>query len=165
MQNNIPDRYRKPILVFGCGNILFGDDGFGPYVVEFLKKNYSIPSDVEVLDVGCSVRSILFDITLSDKKPKKIIIVDAIDAGQSPGNIFDVELEEIPENKLDDFSMHQLPTSNLLKELKELCKVQIKIISCQPEFIPDRVSTGLSKKLKDCIPRVCELILKEIKKA
>ena len=120
MQNNIPDRYRKPILVFGCGNILFGDDGFGPCAVEFLKNNYSIPSDVEVLNAGCSIRNILFDITLSDKKPKKIIIVDAIDAGRPPGEMFEIELEEIPENKLDDFSMHQLPTSNLLKELKEL---------------------------------------------
>ncbi|GAI78867.1 unnamed protein product, partial [marine sediment metagenome] len=147
MQNNIPDRYRKPILILGCGNILFGDDGFGPQAVDYLKNNYSIPENVEVINAGCSVRNILFDIVLSHKKPNKIIIVDALDAGKMPGEVFEIELEDIPENKIDDFSMHQLPTSNLLKELKGQCKVYVKIFSCQVENIPKSVSTGLSKRV------------------
>lgn len=164
MQNNIPDRYRKPILILGCGNILFGDDGFGPQAVDYLKKNYSIPENVEVINAGCSVRNILFDIVLSHKKPNKIIIVDALDAGKMPGEVFEIELEDIPENKIDDFSMHQLPTSNLLKELKGQCKVYVKIFSCQVENIPKSVSTGLSKRVLDSIPKVCELIMDEIKR-
>ena len=164
MQNNIPDRYRKPILILGCGNILFGDDGFGPQVVEYLEKNYSIPGNVEVINAGCSVRNILFDIVLSPKKPDKIIIIDALDVGKIPGEVFEIELEDIPEKKIDDFSMHQLPTSNLLKELKNQCKVYIKIFSCQVENIPESVSIGLSKRLLDSIPRVCKLIMDEIKR-
>jgi len=164
MQNNIPYRYRKQILILGCGNILFGDDGFGPQVVEYLIKNYSIPENVEVINAGCSVRSILFDIILSEKKPEKIIIIDALDAEKIPGEVFEIELEDIPENKIDDFSMHQLPTSNLLKELKDLCKVYIKIFSCQVESIPKSVSMGLSKGLINSIPKVCELIINEIKR-
>ena len=162
MISDIPDRYSKQVLVFGCGNILFGDDGFGPEVIEFLRNNYSIPQNAETINAGCSIRNILFDITLSEKRPEKIIVIDAIDAGMKPGEIFEVELEDIPENKLDDFSMHQMPTSNLLKELKELCRVQVKIISCQPESIPETVFTGLSKTLYDAIPGVCDLILTEI---
>jgi len=164
MQNNIPVRYRKPILILGCGNILFGDDGFGPQAVDYLKKNYSIPGNVEVINAGCSVRNILFDIVLSPKKPNKIIIIDALDAGKMPGEVFEIELEDIPENKIDDFSMHQLPTSNLLKELKGQCKVYVKIFSCQVENIPKSVSTGLSKRVLDSIPEVCELIMDEIKR-
>lgn len=164
MQNNIPVRYRKPILILGCGNILFGDDGFGPQAVDYLKINYSIPENVEVINAGCSVRNILFDIVLSHKKPNKIIIVDALDAGKMPGEVFEIELEDIPENKIDDFSMHQLPTSNLLKELKGKCKVYVKIFSCQVENIPKSVSTGLSKRVLDSIPEVCELIMDEIKR-
>jgi len=164
MQNNIPDRYRKPILILGCGNILFGDDGFGPQAVDYFKENYSIPENVEVINAGCSVRNILFDIVLSHKKPNKIIIVDALDAGKMPGEVFEIELEDIPESKIDDFSMHQLPTSNLLKELKGQCKVYVKIFSCQVENIPKSVSTGLSKRVLDSIPKVCELIMDEIKR-
>jgi coenzyme F420 hydrogenase subunit delta len=164
MRRDIPDRYRKPILVLGCGNILFGDDGFGTQVVEYLEKNYSIPEDVEVINAGCSVRNILFDVVLSPQKPEKIIIIDALDVGKIPGEVFEIELEDIPENKIDDFSMHQPPTSNLLKELKDKCKVYIKIFSCQVENIPKSVSIGLSKKLLDSIPKVCKLIMDEIKR-
>lgn len=163
MQNNIPEYCRKSILVLGCGNVLFGDDGFGPQVVEYLEKNYFIPENVGVIDAGCSVRNILFDIILSEKRPEKIIIVDAVDAGRLPGEIFEVPIEDIPENKIDDFSMHQLPTSNLLKELKNICKVYVKIIACQPESIPKNVSTGLSKRIFDSIPKVCNLLINEIK--
>jgi coenzyme F420 hydrogenase subunit delta len=162
MQRDIPDRYRKPVLVIGCGNILFGDDGFGPEAVKYLKKNFQIPENVELVNAGTGIRNILFDIVLAEKKPDKIIIIDAIDAGRKPGDIFEIEIEDIPENKIDDFSMHQLPTSNLLKELKEHCKVNIKIYSCQVENIPKSVSTGLSKRLLDAVPEICEIIFKKI---
>ena len=154
----IPDIPDKNVLVFGCGNILFSDDGFGPRVAEELLKNYQLPENVGVINVGTSIRNILFDIALSEKKPEKIIIIDAIDAGKTPGEIFELPIDEIPEKKIDDFSMHQLPTSNLLKELKDLCKVDVIIIACQVENIPTEVSTTISKKLIDAIPEVCKRI-------
>ena len=162
MQNNIPDYCTKPVLILGCGNILFGDDGFGPEVVEYLKQNYSIPENTEVINAGCSVRNILFDIILSSKKPEKIIIIDAVDMGRVPGEFFEVPIEDIPENKIDDFSMHQLPTSNLLKELKFLCNLYVKVYACQPENIPESVCVGLSKKLNGIIPEICKLLINEI---
>ncbi len=158
--SDIPD---KNVLIFGCGNILFSDDGFGPHVAEELLKNYHLPGNVGVINAGTSVRNILFDIALSEKKPEKIIIIDAIDAGKTPGEIFELPIDEIPEKKIDDFSMHQLPTSNLLKELKDFCKVDVIIIACQVENIPTEVSTTISKKLIDAIPEVCKRINEIIK--
>jgi len=142
---------------------LFGDDGFGPHVAEELQRNYNIPENVGVINAGSSVRNILFDITLSEKKPEKIIIVDAIDAGKTPGEIFELPIDEIPEKKIDDFSMHQLPTSNLLKELKDFCKVDVIIIACQVENIPEEVTASISKKITDAIPEVCKRINEIIK--
>lgn len=150
----------KPILVLGCGNILFGDDGFGPKVVEELEKNYKLPTDVYVVDAGTGVRKLLFDIALSEERPKKIIIVDAVDKGKEPGEVFELSVDEIPLNKIDDFSMHQLPTSNLLKELKELGNIDIRIISSQVEHIPSEVSPGLSRTLTSAIPVACERIVR-----
>jgi len=160
---NIPFYCNSKILILGCGNILFGDDGFGPHVAEELQRNYNIPENVGVINAGSSVRNILFDITLSEKKPEKIIIVDAIDAGKTPGEIFELPIEEIPEKKIDDFSMHQLPTSNLLKELKDFCKVDVIIIACQVENIPEEVTASISKKITDAIPEVCKRINEIIK--
>ena len=98
----ISDIRDRRILVLGCGNILFGDDGFGPRVAEELLKHDHLPEDVGVIIAGTSVRTILFDIILSDKKPEKIIIIDAVDAGKIPGEIFELSIEKIPEKKMDD---------------------------------------------------------------
>jgi len=150
--------FNKEILVLGCGNILFGDDGFGPSTVEYLMSNYEIPSKASVINIGLSCRIILFHVVLSEKKPKTIIIVDAVDAGRTPGEIFELDIDDIPEKKIDDFSMHQLPTSNLLKELKNICGVDVRIISVQVDHIPEEVAPGLSEVVKNSIPLVCEKI-------
>ncbi|MEW5843196.1 MAG: hydrogenase maturation protease [Bacteroidota bacterium] len=152
----------KEILVLGCGNILFGDDGFGPEVVEYLQKSFQIPSNVFVCNTGLSVREILFNIILSEKKPKKIIIVDAVDFGKNAGLTFQLDVNDMPEIKCDDFSMHQAPTSNLLKELKNNCGVETKIIVVQIKLIPEEVSVGLTREVKNSIPAACKMIMDEI---
>ena len=157
------DYWNKEILVLGCGNVLFGDDGFGPAVVEYLQENFEIPQEVYVMNAGLSVREILFNMVLSDKRPKTIIIVDAVDVGRTPGEMFELDITDIPEKKIDDFSMHQLPTSNLLRELENMCGVNVRIISVQIQNIPDEVSPGLSKVIKDSIPAICEKVLSAIK--
>ncbi len=163
MSDFIPDIYKKRAIVLGCGNILFGDDGFGPAVVEHLEQNCEIPDDVFVLDAGTGVREILFDLILSERKPEKIVIVDSVEIqGKEPGNVFEIPIEVIPDNKIDDFSMHQLPTSNLLKELKELCDVDVAIIVCQTKHIPGEVKQGLSSEVQDSIPEACNIIMKRI---
>ena len=157
------DYWNSETLVLGCGNVLFGDDGFGPEVVEHLQKNFEIPPEVCVVNAGTGVREILFNIVISDKRPKRIIIVDAVDVGKSPGEMFELDITDIPEKKIDDFSMHQLPTSNLLKELESMCGVNVRIMSVQIQNIPDEVSPGLSKVIRDSIPAVCEQVLSVIK--
>jgi len=153
-----PEIYLKDILVLGCGNTLFGDDGFGPEVCEYLLENFDIPSNVWVEDCGTGVREILFDLLLSSRKPERVIIVDSTDKGRKPGEVFEIKIEELPEIKMDDFSMHHTPSSNLLKELRDEGGVDIKIVSCQVENVPEQVSPGLSQRVLDAVPRAAEII-------
>ena len=81
----------------------------------------------------------------------------------SPGEIFELPIDEIPKKKIDDFSMHQLPTSNLLKELKDLCNIEVIVIACQIESISTEVSTTISQKLIDAIPEACNKIIEIVK--
>jgi coenzyme F420 hydrogenase subunit delta len=147
----LPIYCQKEILIAGCGNILFGDDGFGPEVVEYLTTHYNIPENICLLDVGTSIRKILFTISLSDFRPELIVIIDAVDKGRKPGEIFDITLDEIPKEKIDDFSMHQVPTSNLLKELQDLCSVKVRVMVCQVKTIPETVEPGLSEPVKKAV--------------
>jgi coenzyme F420 hydrogenase subunit delta len=156
-----PEWYDKSILIFGCGNVLFGDDGFGPAVAKWLQRNCVIPAEVCVLDVGTSVREILFDIILSEKKPSKIVVVDAMDCGREPGELFAPDIDSIPKSKLDNFSLHQVPTSNLLRELRDLCGVEVIVVACQVSCTPDRVSPGLSNPVEAAVKHAAEILAKE----
>ncbi len=147
-------------LIFGCGNILFGDDGFGPAVVDYLNEHFELPDDTQALNVETSIRGLLFNLAISENKPELIIIIDAVDKGRRPGEIFEINLDEIPKKKLDDFSMHHMPSSNLLKELKEEAKIDIRILVCQVEHIPAEVDQGLTQTMKNAIPTMCEMIKK-----
>ena len=158
--NYIPECYQKSTLILGCGNILFGDDGFGPAVIEYLGKDCRVPEDVTILDVGTGAREILFTIALAEKKPERIIVIDALDCQREPGDIFTIPVENLPDKKIDDFSLHQLPTSNLLKELRDLCQVEVILLAVQPESVPETVRPGLSTKVQDAVPKVGKYIVK-----
>lgn len=155
------DWHDKSILILGCGNILIGDDGFGPAVAQLLRSDFEIPEDVCVFDAGTSVRQILFDTVLSEKKPSKIVIVDAMDCGREPGELFMLDINALPEIKLDDFSMHQIPTSNLLRELRDHCGIEIVVIGCQVADACNSVNPGLSKPVEAAVRPAAESIAKE----
>lgn len=150
----------KDVIVLGCGNILYGDDGFGPHVAEHLENACHIPSHVSVINAGTGVREMLFDLVISEQRPKKIIVIDAIDANRAPGEVFNIPLEEMPEHKTDDFSIHHMPTTNMLKELRDFCNVEVIVIVAQVESIPEEVKPGLTKSLTGAITVAAEEVLR-----
>jgi coenzyme F420 hydrogenase subunit delta len=150
----------KNILIFGCGNILFGDDGFGGAVVKYLQENYTLPDNVHVQDVGTGIREILFDLALSEKKPEKLIIVDAVDyPDRTPGEVFEISVDGIPAKKTADFSLHQFPTVNILKELQEETDVAIHIVVAEVAYLPEEVHPGLSPEVTRALPVACNRLM------
>ena len=62
------------IAVVGIGNVLLGDDGFGPLAVEMFRRLYQCDSNVEILDLGTpglDLAPYLYDTDL-------VVIADAI---------------------------------------------------------------------------------------
>jgi len=154
-----PEYVKKRVLILGCGNILFGDDGFGPATVQYIEKKCKIPDDVHVMDVGTGASKVLFTLALSEIRPEKIIILDAVDMKRKPGEIFEIRIEELLESKISDFSTHLFPATNLLKELRDICRVNITILACQVKRIPELVKPGLSNSVKKSIPKAAEIAL------
>ena len=85
--DSLPAFCRARVLILGVGNVLFGDDGFGPAVSDSLLDDYAIPDDIYVMDVGTGVRKLLFTLVLGDTHPNEILIVDAVDWGQRIGEV------------------------------------------------------------------------------
>lgn len=160
-ESDLPEFCLKPTLVLGCGNILFGDDGFGSSLAEYTLSHYRIPENACLLDVGTGVRKLLFTLCLSPVRPQRLLIVDALDAGRSPGELFELDPADIPMVKLDDFSMHQLPTSNMLRELQEACGVEVRVLACQTAPLPEEICPGLSPAVEASLPRAAEWLVQE----
>ena len=153
------DYWNKETLVLGCGNVLFGDDGFGPAAADYLLENCDVPDDVHVMDIGTGAGDILFTVGLSPKKPERIIILDAVDVKKEPVRIFQLSIDDLPANKLTDFSLHLFPSANLLKELRDRMGVDIVVLACQAELIPDSVSMGLSDSVKKALQKAAQMAL------
>ena len=147
----LPAFCRARILVLGVGNLLFGNDGFGPAVAEFVSQHYTISDDVYVMDVGTGVRRLLFTLSLSETQPEEIVIVDAVDWGQEIGQVVEIPAEALPLTKVDDFSLHQVPTSNMLRELQEHCGVKVTVVACDVGDIPQVIAPGLSPDIQQAV--------------
>lgn len=152
--------YQKPRLLFGCGNPLFGDDGFGAEVIQYLEAFYPLPREVELLDAGTAVRDFLMDVLLMEQKPSQIIIVDAMSiTGAAAGEIREIGVKDIQPAKICDFSLHQFPTVNMLKEIICYTSIDVRVLVVQPDHIPDCVKPGLSPAIKAAIEPMCQRIM------
>jgi coenzyme F420 hydrogenase subunit delta len=150
----------KACLIFGCGNPLFGDDGFGARVIEHLLAHHTLPRHAACLDAGTSVRDLLFDILLSPTKPRQILIVDAMDVeGGVPGQLFEIDVSRINPAKIVDFSLHQFPTTNMLREIQEGTDIDVRILVVQPTELPPEIRPGLSSAVAGAVPEMCRRII------
>ena len=150
-RETLPAFCRARVLILGVGNVLFGDDGFGPQVADHLARQYCLPDDVYVMDAGTGVRKILFTLSLSEARPAEIVVVDAVDWGREVGRVFDLPVEALPVTKLDDFSLHHAPTSNLLRELQDGCGVKVTVVACDVGAVPQMIQPGLSPSVDQAV--------------
>ncbi len=155
------------VVVIGCGNVLFGDDGFGPAVIERLHADYLLPDEVVAVDAGTAAGELLLDALLGEETPGTLIILDAMDFGLEPGVVEEVPLEALPVNKRADFSVHQFPAVNILKELRERKGVALKLLGCQVKSLPDEIHPGLSSPVARAVNNtaklIFEMVCKEVK--
>jgi coenzyme F420 hydrogenase subunit delta len=157
------DIYNKEMLIFGCGNILFGNDGFGPAVINHLESSFAIPEDVLAMDVGTGIRDFIFDLLLMEKKPAKLIVIDAVTfENKAQGEIFEIEPSRMPKEKMSDFSLHQSPSSNLLSQLNDQ-GVDVKILAMHTASIPNKIHPGLCEMAQKAIPQASDWIINQIK--
>jgi coenzyme F420 hydrogenase subunit delta len=155
---NMP--YDAEILVIGCGNILFKDDGFGPAVIDALNelsKEKPLPDNTMTLDAGTGGPHFVF--SLPHESWRKMIVVDIVQFGAEPGTIRVFGVDELPKGAYEN--VHSWPVNQPLHDLSKVCEVMV--IGCQPESVsaPD-IELGLTKSVEDAIPEAIKIILKEI---
>jgi hydrogenase maturation protease len=73
----------RSIGVLGLGNVLMGDDAFGPWVVQMLLAEHTFPEDVVVNDLGTPGLDLMP--WVSDLEA--LILIDTVRAEAPPGTI------------------------------------------------------------------------------
>src|ERR1019366_8381629 len=76
---------RRPprTCVVGIGNVLLGDDGFGPLAVEMFRCMYECGPNVEILDLGTPGLDLAPYLYAADL----VVVADAVHAQEKPGTL------------------------------------------------------------------------------
>ncbi|TYO99342.1 hydrogenase maturation protease [Geothermobacter ehrlichii] len=146
------------VLVLGIGNSLMSDDGFGVRVVEELQRRYRFPENVTVLDGGTLGLDLLPHLEGADR----LLIIDAIDMREKPGEIFRLEGEEVPRAFASKLSVHQMGVQDLLAvaELQGYCPPELVVWGVQPDSI--EMNMELSQAVAPALPRIVKAVVEEL---
>lgn len=111
-------------IVLGVGNVLRGDDGFGPAVAQ----RVAVPGWMG-LDCGTAPEN--FTSVVVRNAPSRLVIVDAATLGLEAGT-----LRRVPENRIRDTGMgtHMLPLNHLVAYLSGVVD-RITLIGVQPQHL------------------------------
>lgn len=102
---------RAPKLFVGVGNVLGGDDGVGVRAAEIM-MGLPLTPDVEIYEAGTA----LLELASVMERRDRVVVVDAIDAGAEPGQVFRLRPEQIQSQASLPLSLHQLGLLHALDE-------------------------------------------------
>lgn len=159
----LPEYLKKEVLVIGCGNILFGDDGFGYHVVKRL-EDMDLPDEVGVIDGGAGSAYYILSLLDEESPVKKIVVVDTIDFNLPPGTLVKLGVEDLPKIEKYNFDAHDVPLAPYLIEAHRR-GIEVVIIGCQgKEITCPEIKMELSKEVEASIERAVKMVLEEIEK-
>ena len=141
-------------FVLGIGNVLLRDEGIGCHVVHAL-EGIPLP-DVKVIDGGTCP-----DVLQLLEDADKLVIVDAVKGGGTPGQIYRFHLEDITLEQKPFLSLHDvgLVDNLMLMQLWHNLSETI-IIGVEPKEI--NWGLELSPELQEKMPQIIDTIVSEL---
>ena len=114
------------VLVAGVGNVLRGDDGFGPAVIGRLG---SLPSGAEAIETGIGGVALLQELLAGCDG---LVLVDAVDRGAVAGTLFELAPEVGDAVHVAD--VHLANPDRVLSMAKTMGALpgRVRIVGCQP---------------------------------
>ncbi|MFQ5862798.1 MAG: HyaD/HybD family hydrogenase maturation endopeptidase [Candidatus Brocadiales bacterium] len=159
-KNLKPENNAKKVLILGVGNILLRDEGVGVRVVEKIKNEHPLPDNVEVVDGGTlGLRLIPY---LEGREA--IFIVDAIDRGGKPGELFRIEANDIDDiYNARKLSAHQIGLREVLalSRLQNFLPKRVCLFGIQPQTVG--IGLELSEPVSSRLDELIEMLLEEVK--
>ena len=154
------NRRSQPDAIVALGNPFMGDEGIGPFLLDRLRKDSQLPSQVDLIDTTGNILTALH--ALSNRR--KVMFLDCALMGLKPGDfrLFHPSQAQTEKN-LPGLFLHEgdllgmLRTSGLLGESAE----EVLIFGVEPERVEPK--QGLSATLSSRLDQYLSEILREFK--
>jgi len=141
-------------FVLGIGNILLKDEGVGCHVVHAL-EGIPLP-EVKIIDGGTCP-----DVLQLLEDADKLVIVDAVKGGGTPGQIYRFHLEDITLEQKPFLSLHDMGLVDNLMLMQLWRNIgEAVIIGVEPREI--NWGLELSPELREKMPQIIDAILSEL---
>jgi hydrogenase maturation protease len=147
------------IVVLGLGNILLRDEGVGVKVVQELQKRYDFSPPVKMIDGGTAGFGLVTEI----EGCKKLLVVDAVKAGNEPGTVYKFRRGDINVQIPQTLSVHDLGFFEALEHWKMLgIDPEVIFFGIEPE---DMASWGfdLTPCIQDKMPKLVALLNEQLR--
>jgi len=137
-------------LIFGAGNLLLSDEGFGVHAIRHLEANYTFPEEVELYDGG----TLGIMVTHKFEEAEQIYILDVIEGEGTPGELRRFEKDDIMLDRIPvKLSPHQIGIQEtlLMSELRGYCPEKVTLLGVLPVSLDasDQLSPTVEKRLDD----------------
>lgn len=145
----------KRVLVAGVGNVLRGDDGFGPAVTQLLA---GLPEGAEVIETGIGGIALLQELMAGCSG---LILIDAVERGAPPGTVFFIEPEV--QDAVHVADVHLANPARVLSMAKTIGVLpeRVVIIGCQPadtEELCQGLSPSVQRALAVAVDKIEETV-------
>jgi hydrogenase maturation protease len=143
--------------VVGLGNLVHSDDGVGVHAIERLQKVDWIPPGTVLLDGGTHGLGLLPYLS----GYSRLLIVDAIDAGEPPGTVVRFEgsaLHGLPGKS----SVHQLGFADMMVGLKLLGELPPEMVVLGVQPLSTEWSAELTEPVREAIPALLDAVRQQL---
>ncbi len=149
------------VLIYGAGNLILSDEGFGVHFVRHMEEMYRIPENVELYDGGTLGIMVHFKFEEADR----VILVDVVQAEGEPGDIFRYEREDIMLKNIPvKMSPHQIGLQEMLliSEMRDAPKPDLTFFG----IVAGSLEPGdqLTPPLQAGLEKVARLVIEELNK-
>lgn len=142
------------MIVAGFGNVLRGDDGFGVEVVRRLQQSGVAPDGTVCLEVGTGGIALAQELlTPCDR----LIIVDAMERGGAPGNIYLLRVDDVEPSRSVD--MHMAVPARALGLARALGTLppEVFMVGCEPAVV-DELTMELSDPVTAAVSSALDIV-------
>jgi len=151
------------ILILGIGNILFGDEGIGVHLANYIDEKYEFSGhQVDVVDGGTLAQRLIPIITEYDK----VFIFDCVDVDEAEiGDVYFFDFREVPECVSWQGSAHEVEMLQTLQMIEMMGDLpETKIIGVVPYVIGEDTTFHITEPVQKAAKLMEKVLIDNLKK-